>query len=126
MSFGLPELAAAVRQFMAENLPGRTPLRVAIFTAEDAKPLSLPVPAAPAAPPAFIPTAFQTAILDALDGRALRTEALAAAVGGDRRRLFRKPGGLTELREKGMVDQHPRLGYFRPDSPPEELAGEGE
>lgn len=43
MSFGLPELAEAVRHFLHDNLPGRTPLRVAIFTVEDERPLSVPI-----------------------------------------------------------------------------------
>ena len=68
----------------------------------------------------FLPTPFQQAILDALEGKAMRTDALGAAV-GDRSRLFR-PGGLKELRERGLVDHHERRGFYRPDSPPEELA----
>lgn len=62
---------------------------------------------------------FQRGILQALQGRALRTDALAAEV-GDRSRLFR-PGGLAELRDRGLVDHHPRLGYYRPDALPPEL-----
>lgn len=65
---------------------------------------------------AFVPTPFQQDILDALEGKGLRTDALAAKV-GDRSRLFR-PEGLPELRQHGRVDHHPRVGYFRPDAPP--------
>jgi hypothetical protein len=68
----------------------------------------------------FIPSPFQQGILDALDGKALRTDALGAAV-GDQRRLFRPRGGLQELREHGLVDHHERLGFFRPDAPPPKL-----
>jgi hypothetical protein len=44
----------------------------------------------------FVPTPFQRAVLEALDGKALRTDALVSIV-GDRSRLFRKIGGLQEL-----------------------------
>ena len=44
---------------------------------------------------------------------------LAAEV-RDRRRLF-KPGGISELKENGFVENHPRIGYYRPDAPPPEL-----
>ncbi len=70
----------------------------------------------------FVPNSFQDDILDALEGRALRTDAIAAKV-GDRNRLFR-PGGLKELQAHGYVAHHSRLGFYRPDAPPEELAGE--
>lgn len=72
-------------------------------------------------PPPFVPTAFQKGILHALQGRALRSDSLGEAV-RDRRRLFRHPGGLEELRAQGLVSHHPRLGYYRPDAPPPELA----
>lgn len=81
----------------------------------------IPPPAALPAVAPFAPTDFQTRILDALDGRALRTDALAGEV-GDRRALFRHPGGLRELKEQGLVESHPRRGYFRPDAPPPELS----
>ena len=60
----------------------------------------------------FVPTPFQKGILDALDGKALRTDSLGNKV-GDRRRLF-KQGGLKELRERGLVGHHDRLGYYSP------------
>lgn len=68
----------------------------------------------------FVLTVFQRAILEALEGRALRTRALGAAV-GDESRLY-KPGGLKELREHGLVKHHSRLGFYRVDAPPEELS----
>lgn len=70
---------------------------------------------------AFILTPVQEAILDALDAKALRTDALAAKVGG-RSRLFDKKAGLQELRDRELVKHHSRLGFYRPDSPPEQLA----
>ena len=68
----------------------------------------------------FILTAIQKGILAALDGKARRTDDLADQI-GDRSRLFRK-GGLKELQEKGLIKHHDRLGYYRPDAPPKELA----
>ncbi|HEY7427447.1 MAG TPA: hypothetical protein VH682_24650 [Gemmataceae bacterium] len=123
----LTQLSDAVRKYLEENIPGRTPLRIGIITAEDRKPIILPILAAvkPAASlrNGFVPTPFQEGILDALEGKALRSDPLGAAV-GDKRRLYRHPGGLQELREEGLVDHHARLGYFRPDAPPPELSGD--
>jgi len=68
----------------------------------------------------FVATPFQRGILDALAHKALRTDDLAGEV-GDRRRLF-KNGGIKELMEQGLVAHHKRLGYYRPDAPPPELA----
>jgi hypothetical protein len=65
---------------------------------------------------AFVHSPFQDSILAALEGQALRTDALGAAV-GDRSRLF-KPHGLKELREEGLVSWHSRLGFYRVDAPP--------
>jgi hypothetical protein len=86
-----------------------------------------PPPSAPPAPPAdtpkvppalpFIPTPFQKGILAALDGTALRTDALGRAV-GSRRKLFIDPGGIKELQQHDLVRHHGRLGYYRPDKPP--------
>lgn len=73
------------------------------------------------APPPFVPTGTQEDVLAALAGKALRTDALAAKADVNRRTLFRQRGGLPELREHGLVDWHPRLGYFRPDALPPEL-----
>jgi len=61
--------------------------------------------------------------LAALEGRALRTDALAAELDCDRRRLF-KPGALKELREHGLVRHDPRLGYYAANTPPPELSEE--
>lgn len=74
-------------------------------------------------PENFVPTATQDAILDALAGKALRTDALAARVDCDRRTLF-KPNGIKELVQAGWVRHHRRLGYYRPDDPPPELEGD--
>ncbi len=132
------EFAEAVHKFVAANWPGRLAARVLIQLHETAEPISLPVPpprpaavsAAGATPKGpqdvWIPTDYQAAILEALEFRALHTDALVAAVGGDRRRLFRRPGGIHELRDHGLVALHRQLGYYRPDAPPAELAAEDE
>lgn len=106
--------------------PGRRAVRLAVRL-DDGERVVLPVPVPWEQPPAagFVPTAFQQAVLEALDCKALRTEALAAAV-GDRARLFRPKGGLAELREHGLVSHHERLGYYRPDSPPPQLESQEE
>lgn len=70
---------------------------------------------------AFIPSATQEMILEALDGKAFRTDALAREVGCSRSLLFRKPGGMAELLTEGLVEKHDKLGYYRPDSPPDEI-----
>lgn len=127
MALTLPDLAEAVRHWVADNLPGRTPLRIQIFTVEDGQePISLPIPAAikhvDDSESVFVPNAFQQAILDALEGKAMRTDALAAKV-GDRSRLFSKPrGGLPELKDQGLVGHHARLGYYSTSAPPPEVS----
>ena len=72
-----------------------------------------------AVPRPFEPNEMQDAILECLDGKCLRTDALATASGYDRRKLFRKPGGLAELQEQGLVANDPARGYYRPDAPGE-------
>ena len=53
----------------------------------------------------------------AIDGDA-DIEALADEVcGGEGSRLYRD-GGITELKELGKVRHRARLGYYRPDAPP--------
>jgi hypothetical protein len=76
-----------------------------------------PTPPKPLPPP-FKPNEMQGCILEALDGKALRTDALAKAAGYERRTLYRKPGGLAQLQEQGLVVSNPDWGYYRPDRPP--------
>jgi hypothetical protein len=76
----------------------------------------------------FVPDDFQAIILDALDaldGRALRSNPHGDEV-GDRRKLFRHPGGLKELQDKQLEMLHPRLGYYRPDAPTPEMSNTAE
>jgi hypothetical protein len=121
------DLFHTLAAWLHENYPGQIPDRLRIYLVSGRK-IDLPVIAAPipavvaaAAAEPFIPTPFQEAILEALDGKALRTDALGAKV-GDRSRLFRHPGGLKELQEQELVAHHKRLGFYRPDAPPEELS----
>ena len=69
----------------------------------------------------FIPNSLQQAVLDALDGKGLRTDALLNKIDSSRRQLFKVPGGLPELQEEGLVDHHRRVGFYRPDAPPPEV-----
>jgi len=63
---------------------------------------------------------LQKQILVALDGRAMKKMELAKAVCGseDYGNYLYRPGGLMELREKGLVDLKRGVGFFRPDRPP--------
>jgi len=127
--FSLDELIAVTRAFVANHYDDSPD--VIKITMKSGKELSLPIPSRSPVPvnkpqedleeewEPFIPTPFQRGILKALDGKALRTDALAAVV-GDRSRLFRR-GGLNELRDRGMVANHPAIGFYRPDAPPPEL-----
>lgn len=67
---------------------------------------------------AFIPTNLQAAILKALTNRNLTKQPLALEVCcGEGSRLY-KPGGIKELKERGMVKNKRGVGYYRPDAPP--------
>lgn len=65
----------------------------------------------------FVPTPLQEQILMALDGAAMRGEAIAEALDVSKRAIYKK-GGINELVDQGLIANHPRLGYYRPDAPP--------
>ena len=117
------ELFAVLRAVLS-TLTNRRPVRI-IVVLDDGEQVRLPVPEVAATAPqpargqAFVPNDVQAGILEALDGKAMRTDQLANKVGCDRRQLFRRPGGVQELRDAGLVNHHDRHGYFRPDCPPE-------
>lgn len=70
------------------------------------------------------PNEFQATILGLLEYRALRSDALWRELGCDRSRIWKK-GGIKELEEHGLVHldhSDKRLGYYRTDCPPAELA----
>jgi hypothetical protein len=120
-------LFETVRAWIAVNYPGLAPEVVRIGLRGEHGEITLPVPAVSKVDERgklspFVPNAVQEAILEHLEGRAMRTDALASAIKIDRRDLFRKPGGIEELRELGMLALHPRLGHYRPDFPPPELS----
>lgn len=131
----VPDALIALRKAL-HSAYGCWPLRLQVFIAESVDPIALLFPLARGhgqdlsrstsleKDELFVATAFQQAILDALEARALRTDALGQAV-GDRSRLFKR-NGLAELRERGLVSHHKRLGYYRPDAPPDELASDDE
>jgi hypothetical protein len=73
--------------------------------------------------PEYLP--LETAILDALDGRALKVEALAQEVSNFDTGVFYKAwrgqsqGVLTYLKSKGVIAHSRKMGgYYRPDAPP--------
>jgi hypothetical protein len=73
----------------------------------------------PPRPVVFIFTPLQEDIWSALDGKAMNKEELAKKVcGGEGSRLYKK-NGIKEMQEVGLVSHKHRVGYFRPDSPPE-------
>jgi hypothetical protein len=129
MSFhSLDQFLRDLQQYFIAEF-GRTPTSVVVKFSDTKLSLPFPLATVRAEPPAsavdassapWLPTAFQQSILDALDGRALRADALGDEV-GDRGRLYKKPGGIQELRDHGLVAHHPRRGYYRPDAPPPEL-----
>ena len=68
----------------------------------------------------FVANPLQKAILAALNGQALMKQGLADAVAkGDGGALYRH-GDLKELRERGLVAHKPRVGFYRPDAPPDD------
>jgi hypothetical protein len=125
----LSDVLRAVRSWADQTYPGNQQLTISLVVPWQAEPLRFPIPPAgalpaPAAPEPvaaapFVPNAFQMGILKALEGKGLRTTALGLEV-HDQRRLF-KPGGLKELKKQGLVAWHPRIGFYRPDAPPEVL-----
>jgi hypothetical protein len=105
----------AIRRLLARQV---APVQVTI----NQPPLTInqppPVPLPPSGQPKpFVPTLLQRDILRALQDKALRTDALAAACDVDRRQLFR-PGGLPELRERGLVGHHRKVGFYSTGAPP--------
>lgn len=117
-----------LQRWVAEDYPGLAPVEVIVVLSSGQRarlpvPPAVPAVAAPKAAEPFVPNVIQRAVLDALDGKAMTSTKLGDLV-GDKRRLFKKPGGLEELRAEGLVEHHSRLGYYRPDSPPPELEEE--
>lgn len=117
------ELFEMVASWLRVNYPGENGETLLIVLHGRAAPIRLPLPLLSATlatngTPTFEPTVFQLAILDALAGKALRVDALAAAV-KDRPKLYRDPGGLKELERQDLIRHSKRAGYFRPDAPPE-------
>jgi hypothetical protein len=68
--------------------------------------------------PDFIPTRRQKALLEALEGRALRSDAWAERSKVEKSGLMR---AKKELQARGLVKHHKGLGFYRPDAPPPEL-----
>jgi hypothetical protein len=97
-----------------------------IETAEDREDLPVtddpPKAGSGSPPPAsgpFIPTPLQKAILAALAGQALNKQALADLICKGEGTVLYREGGIKELRALGLVEHKRRIGFFRPDAPPE-------
>ncbi len=124
-----PRFARQVHDLLDELSSGRlgpVDQRAVLHGNQDrCEPVAACVPSAeglPASEP-FVPTEYQDRMLDALDCVALHTDALAAAVGCNRRTLF-KARGVGELKKRRFVSLHSVLGYYRPDAPPAEYSDE--
>lgn len=123
------QLFAAIRHWIDRHYPGVAGLHLGGMMPGDPQPIHIPIPPCRCngeahggeAAASFAPTDFQLDLLGALEGKALRTDALAHACDVDRSRLFRKDG-LKELQTEGWVQHHARHGFYRPDCPPPELA----
>lgn len=119
------EFLRLIREWAKQQYPEFRALRVSIEL-DDAgrlEKVKMPIPPAGVAVAErdpFVPGPVQKAILEALEGEALRSDALGTAVGG-RSRIFQHPGGLKELQQEGLVKHHNRLGFYRPDAPPPTL-----
>ena len=70
---------------------------------------------------AFVLGPRQKSIMERLSGRAMRTRALAKELHIDQPSLYKRDG-IKELKDKGLVKLHSKIGYYRPDAPPPELS----
>jgi hypothetical protein len=68
----------------------------------------------------FIPTQRQRQILEILDGSAKKLAQLAETLRVEQTTLCGRD--LKELKAAGLVRHHKRIGYYRPDAPPPDLA----
>jgi hypothetical protein len=96
-----PEVQVHIRQRAMENLRQPAP-ETAVVEDETVQ---------------FIPTPLQETVLDTLNGKAMKKEALAETLKIDSSRLYRQ-GGIKELMDLKMVDNLRGIGYYRPDAPP--------
>ncbi len=115
----MDELFREIVRWVQATYPGLAAVEVAIKLSDGRK-ARFPVPAiAPRlTSPVFVPNGVQQTILEALDGTALRSPALKQLPGLEGR-VFKKPGGIQELQERGLVNWDRSIGYYRPDAPPE-------
>ncbi len=67
------------------------------------------------------PSELQLEIWNALENRSMTTDDLVATLSVSRPTLFKKPGGLPQLLEHGLIrNDRAHGGYYRPDAPPQE------
>ena len=122
------DLFRTVQEWAVSNYPGLVHKMRLIVELHDGSKTHLHVPLQPAARPPHVPgfrmTQCQAAILEALEGKILKTGALTRATGYTSAELFRERGGMHELQEHGMVAHVAGKGFYRPDAPPDDLEAE--
>jgi hypothetical protein len=73
--------------------------------------------------------ARQERILEVLEGKALRAQTLADACGFEKNKLYQKRANgsqpLPELVEHGLVIKDRKVGFYRPDAPPQNVTQTG-
>ena len=114
------ELFRTIQAWATENYPGivdRICLKIILRNGDR---LSLPIlgPAAQSPPEqGFAPNKVQAAILEVLEGKALKTGALARETGYTSSEIFRDRGGMKDLQDRGLV-QHGSKGFYLTNAPP--------
>jgi hypothetical protein len=105
--------------WVANNWGGQRVRALALL--EDVEALADPPPPVDTAALPFIPNELQERILDALNRKALKLDALVNLLKVDRKTLCTY--GLNELKAQGLVCTNRRVGgYYRPDAPPPKYA----
>ncbi len=109
----MDELFRSIAGWVERNYPGLVAIEVSIKLSNGTK-ARFPVPpiASRSSSPAFRPNAAQTAILEALEGVALRSTELKRLPGLEGR-VFKKPRGIQELQERGLVEWDKEAWLFQ-------------
>jgi hypothetical protein len=111
-------LMAAVRAYVKDCYQDDKPVRV-VIQLESGGEVSLPVTKAPIVEAEWVPSSVQLAILQALEGKIMTADALAATIGCDRTTLY-TGGAIQQLMDRGFVKNSRKLGgYYRPSHLPE-------
>ncbi|MHB1033723.1 MAG: hypothetical protein ACYC35_01165 [Pirellulales bacterium] len=70
-------------------------------------------------------TPVQRRIMQALDGRILTKQQLADLLFKGHSKALYRPGGITDLMRRGLVENERPFGYYRPDALPAEFRLQG-